>query len=356
MSITVSQKRKLSDEVLINRIRELKEQYGSELVILGHHYQQKEIVYLSDYKGDSFELCQHAAAAGEAKYIVFCGVEFMAESARILARPEQIVIHPDTRAGCPMADMADKFQVEAAWKVIDEIDGAEKYMPITYMNSDAETKSFCGKNGGAVCTSSNSDKLFKWAFAQREKIIFFPDEHLGRNTANDLGIPREEQIIWDQMKELGGNTEEQIRKAKVILWKGFCHVHTWFKTEMIEEKRREYPGAVVIVHPECTEEVVAASDYSGSTKYICDFVEAAAPGSKIVIGTEINLIHRLAHENPDKTIVAISRSLCPNMFKINLKDIVEVMENMGELNVVDVSEEIIVNGRLALERMLEAGK
>lgn len=339
---------------LIEKIRRIKHQMGGELVILGHHYQRREIVELSDYRGDSLQLSQRAAERKDAKYIVFCGVRFMAESAAILAGENQIVQHPDPTAGCPMADMADLEDVERAWTQITEICGQE-VIPVVYVNSSADVKAFVGRWGGATCTSSNALKLFKWAYSQKEKLLFLPDQHLGINTANVMGIPRDERIVWDfTQPELGGNSEEDIKRAKLILWSGHCHVHTWFTVDHILKARRRYPDGKIVVHPECVEDVVNLADYNGSTAFIVRFVEEAPPGSTTVIGTEINLVSRLAYENPDKTVVELSRSLCPNMYKINLRNLLYTLEHPGEVNVVEISDEVKYYASLALNRMLEA--
>ena len=347
----------LGTEELIERIKQIKKDLGKRLVILGHHYQRKEIVYLSHYRGDSFLLSKCAAEQSEAECIVFCGVHFMAESARILAQPHQRVFLPNMRAGCPMADMADIDTVEGAWNDLESVLGAGRMLPITYVNSDAEIKAFCGSNGGLTCTSSNADKAFAWAFDRREKVIFFPDEHLGRNTANALNIPRDQVIVWDWMcpEPLTGHSEEAIQKARVILWKGYCHVHTYFTPNFVREARRSNPGCRIIVHPECPEETVALSDATGSTEQIITFVKAAPPSSVIFVGTEVNMVHRLADEHPDKVVVPLSRSLCPNMWKINLKNLLHTLERFDEREEVIVPSEIVDDARLALSRMLEIG-
>lgn len=340
------------DKILIDRIMAIKDELGKKLIILTHHYQRREIVDLGDFKGDSFGLSQKAAADKSARYIVFCGVHFMAESAEILSQPHQTVQIPDEGAGCWMSDMADIVLVEKAWKELTAITGSESITPIVYMNSDAELKAFCGRNGGIVCTSSNAPAAFQWGFGQREKVFFFPDEHLGRNSGNQLGIPSEEMIVWDPEKPLGGNSPEDIKKARAILWKGYCLVHTRFKVEQIQEMRETYPEAKIVVHPECTQEVVALADAVGSTSYIVKYVENAPPDTTVIIGTEINLINRLAQEYPDKTILELHHSLCPNMFKINLNNLLHTLENIGEYNVITVPEDIKADAGLALDRML----
>jgi quinolinate synthase len=351
----------LSDEKrIIEKIRDIKERLGDKLLILAHHYQRKEIVDLGDFRGDSLELSQKAAADHTAKFIVFCGVHFMAESAEILSRPDQIVQIPDVEAGCWMADMANIHVVERAWEELSHICKSDTVIPLVYMNSDAELKAFCGRKGGAVCTSSNARAAFHWALSRGDKIFFFPDQHLGRNTASRMGISREQMIVWDPEESLGGNTPDTIKKAKVVLWDGYCLVHTRFEVHHVLEMRARFPQAKIVVHPECTEEVVALANAVGSTGFIVKYVEKAPPNRTIIIGTEVNLVHRLALENPDKNIKELHRSLCPNMFRINLRNLLWTLENIGEVNVVTVPAETITDARKALDRMLaftpEAGR
>lgn len=337
---------------MAERIRAHKARLGSGLCILGHHYQKQEVIQHADLRGDSYGLAK-AAAGLEADWIVFCGVEFMADSARLLARPEQVVIHPDTSAGCPMADMADQRGTRRAWDELQaELGATEGIIPVTYVNSDVETKAFTGARGGAVCTSSNAGRVFDWALARGEKLFFFPDEHLGRNTAFDKGLRGDEVRLWNPALPLGGLTGAELRQARVLLWKGFCHVHTHFSVEMIEQARAQTPGLRVIVHPECPREVVAAADASGSTAYILDWVRAQAPGSRIRVGTELNLVQRLQLENPALEVRPLDRSLCPNMWKISQNDLLWVLDRLGEVNVVSVEPEWVADARLALERML----
>ena len=343
---------KAEDRELINKIKSLKEELGDELVILTHHYQRKEIVDLGDYKGDSFGLSQKAAADKAARNIVFCGVHFMAESAEILSQPHQVVQIPEMEAGCWMADMADIIILERAWEDLQSITGADVITPIVYMNSDAEIKAFCGRNGGIVCTSSNAPAAFEWAYKRREKILFLPDQHLGRNSGNDMGIPPDEMILWNPRKRLGGNSPESIKKARLILWDGYCLVHTRFTVKHIKKMRKKYPEAKIVVHPECTEEVVALADAKGSTSFIVKYVDRAAPGSTIIVGTEINLIDRLNRIYPDREILALHDSLCPNMYKISLENLLWTLENIGRVNIVKVPEEIKADARKALDRML----
>ena len=342
----------IANKDMIDKIIKIKQELGNQLVILTHHYQRKEIIDLGDHRGDSFGLSQKAAQDENAKYIVFCGVHFMAESAAILAKDHQTVQIPDMNAGCWMADMADSYLVEKAWNDVTAIVGENIVTPLVYMNSDAFIKAHCGKNNGAVCTSSNASKAFEWAFKQREKIFFFPDEHLGRNTGNHLNIPANEMIVWDPEKPLGGNSEQDIKKAKVFLWKGYCLVHTRFTTDDMKAMRKKFPGAKIVVHPECTQEVVKASDAVGSTSFIVKYVAQSQPGSTIIIGTEINLIKRLAMEYPDKNILPLKDSLCPNMYKINLKNLLTCLENIGKTNIVTIDEAIKKDAFIALENML----
>lgn len=345
-------KSQIDEKYFIEQIQAIKEALGEELIILTHHYQRKEIVDVGDYRGDSFGLSKTAAEDKAARFIVFCGVHFMAESAEILSQPHQTVQIPDQDAGCPMADMADIHNVERAWKDVASITGEDAIMPIAYMNSDARIKAFCGCHGGAVCTSSNALAAFGWGFGRREKIFFFPDKHLGYNTGNQMGIQLDEMIVWNPNKPLGGNTQESIKKAKVILWDGHCHIHTRFRVEHVSKMRKEYPEARIVVHPECTREVVELADAVGSTSFIVKYVENAPPDTTIIVGTEINLINRLSLENPDKKVLDLHYSLCPNMFKINLKNLLWSLENIGQANVIKVPEAVKTDARIALDRML----
>lgn len=345
-------KAQLDRAEMIERICARKRELGKQLIILTHHYQRKEIVELGDFVGDSFELSRRAAADRDCRYIVFCGVHFMAESAAILAQAHQVVQIPNTQAGCWMAGMAEAETVKSAWEQIESAAGQGLTMPVVYMNSDAELKSFCGRRGGIVCTSSNASKAVRWAFAQREKVLFFPDQYLGRNVANDLRVPLEQIIVWSPGKPLGGNDPDAVRRARMILWDGYCLVHTRFTVDQVKKMRSEFPEAKIVVHPECTPEVVGLADACGSTSYIVKYVREAPAGSTVVIGTEINLIHRLALEYPDKKVLDLHNSLCPNMFKINPANLLQTLENLGEMNVVKVPEDIRAGARLALDRML----
>ena len=352
----------MGDQDLIDNILEKKAELGPRLVILGHHYQRREIVELSDFKGDSFQLSRNAASQPDADFIIFCGVHFMAESAEILSGPHQTVQLPDLRAGCPMADMADIFQVEQTWRELDKVCGVEHFTPITYMNSTADLKAFCGRNVGAVCTSSNTSAVFDWAFKQADKILFFPDEHLGRNTAKKKGIPKEKMIVWDPNAELGGHTPKQIHNADIILWKGYCHVHTYFEPEHVKTVRDKYPDATVIVHPECTPPVIQLADEVFSTEGMCKYARTSS-ALEIIVGTEVGLLYRLQKENPEKKFYPASRqAICPNMKLITLEKILWLLENMnhlpqakrGEVKYeVKVPEDIRTKAKKAVDRMLE---
>lgn len=352
VAATVTTPHDLDEASVVERIGEIRKRYGRKMVILGHHYQRREIVELSDYRGDSFELCRAATRQDEAEFIIFCGVRFMVESARVLARPDQCVYHPNERAGCPMADMANSSLVEGAWADLEQRGLAESTIPVTYMNSDVELKAFTGRHGGIVCTSSNASRVYDWAFERGERIIFYPDEHLGRNVANSKGIAREEVCVYDPRLPLGGLEEEEFRNAKVLLWKGFCHVHTHFTVAHIDEAREKWPDVCVMAHPECTEEVIAASDFSGSTSQMCKRVEEAPAGSVFAIATEINMIHRLACEHPDKQVHTLSRSLCPNMYRVNLYNLYDTVRDLENADKVELPELVTAEARLALDRML----
>ena len=346
--------REMDREEIRRRIQERKKELGKRLVILGHHYQRQDVIDFSDFRGDSLGLSQRAAAQTDCEFIVFCGVAFMAESAEILRQDHQKVQHPDPDAGCPLAEMADVVAAQRAWKVVSETVDPERVIPVTYMNSDAELKAFCGNRKGAVCTSSNAPRVFQWALTEGEKVFFFPDEHLGRNTARKLGIPKEKILLWDPfVSPADEDIRNKIRDATLILWKGFCHVHTLFSTDHILDARRKYLGAKIVVHPECNEEVVMMADASGSTEYISRYVEEAPAGSTIVVGTEINLVERLDQEHLDKKVCALARSLCPNMFRVDLANLLWTLDKIGEVNRVVVDPEIKAGARKALERMLQ---
>jgi len=340
------------DEDLKKRVQKSKDRLGSRLMILGHYYQQDEVIEFADATGDSFALAKIGAANKDAEYIVFCGVHFMAEVSDILAAPGQKVYMPDPTAGCPLADMAEGSEVEDAWEVLKEAGVADDVVPVTYVNSSAELKAFCGKHGGTVCTSSSAPHAFDWALGQKSKIFFFPDENLGRNTAHKKGFKDDRMVLWDPRKERGGVDIEKLKDASVILWKGFCHVHTFFTVDHVLEAREKYPGCLVAVHPECSAEVVDASDAAGSTSFLIKYAEDAPEGSTVVIGTEINLVSRLARELRSKKVVPLKRSLCPNMFKTSLRDLCTLLETFPDENLIEVPEYIRGDAKLALERML----
>jgi quinolinate synthase len=344
------------DTSLDERIAVAKAKLGKDLVILGHHYQRDEVVKFADFRGDSLKLSQQAAQA-EGKYVVFCGVHFMAESADILRRDQQIVVLPDLNAGCSMADMADIGQVEACWSELGSVLDTKKIIPVTYMNSTAAIKSFTGEHGGSVCTSSNAAAVMKWAFARGEKVLFLPDEHLGRNTGYRMGIALHDMVVWDPFEELGGNTEEALRKAKIILWKGYCSVHQRFLPEHVERVRRKHPGIRVIVHPECRFEVAEAADEIGSTEGIVKAIRASAAGTQWAVGTEIHLVNRLGKEVKDRTVISLDPSVCvcTTMFRITPHHLLWALENLAADNVVNqisVDERTRHFARMALDRML----
>jgi quinolinate synthase len=348
--------KQMGAEELDRRIEAARAALGSRLVILGHHYQRDEIIKHADFRGDSFKLSQQAAGRSEADYIVFCGVHFMAESADILSGAHQQVILPNLAAGCSMADMANIDDVEAAWEELAEVCGAGT-VPVTYMNSAANLKAFCGRNGGVVCTSSNAKKVLEWAFERGERVFFFPDEHLGRNTADKLGIPQERCVVWNPRLPMGGLDEATLRAATVILWKGFCSVHARFNVRQIAQARAEHPGVTVLVHPECRREVVQAADLDGSTEYIIDAVRKAPAGSTWAIGTEINLVRRLQAEHPDKTIFCLDPVICPcsTMYRIHPAYLAWVLEALVDgqvLNRIAVDADTAHQARVALDRML----
>ena len=349
----------LGGEELRGRIGAARAKLGTRCVVLGHHYQREDIIQFADYRGDSFNLSRWAAEKADAEYIVFCGVHFMAESADILSAPQQKVVLPNMSAGCSMADMADPEDVYACWDELTEA-GFEGIVPVTYMNSAAALKGFCGKNGGIVCTSSNAPKVYDWALERGSKVLFFPDQHLGRNTGLKKGISLDEMVVWDYTLpygSLGGNTREQLERAKVILWRGWCSVHRRFSVQQIEKARAEHPDVRVIVHPECTMEVVQAADMDGSTEFITKTITEAPAGSTWAVGTEINLVSRLARENPDKTVFCLDPVVCPcaTMFRIHPAYLAWTLESLAEgrvVNQVVVPEETARNAKVALERML----
>lgn len=349
----------MDGEELDRRIQAARAELGQRLVILGHHYQRDEIIKYADYRGDSFKLAQLAAARSEAEYIVFCGVHFMAESADILSGPHQQVILPNPAAGCSMADMANIAEVEECWEMLlDQLSEDAGIIPVTYMNSAANLKAFCGRNGGVVCTSSNAPKVMQWAFSQGKRVLFFPDEHLGRNTALAYGIPSEQMFVWNPKDPMASDSaDEEIGRAKIILWKGYCTTHMRFSLQQIEKARIDYPGIKVIVHPECRQEVVAAADLYGSTEYIIEQIEKAPAGSQWAVATEINLVRRLALAHPEQFIFCLDPIVCPcsTMYRIHPAYLAWVLEGLvqGEvINQVKVDEQTVHWARVALERML----
>ena len=357
MYFAVPQKyRQATDEELIAAVRDAKFRYGSRMIILAHHYQRLEVAQLGDVVGDSYELSKAAAQKKDAEYIVFCGVHFMAESANILSAPHQKVFLPNPLAGCPMADMADIDDVLAAWQHLEEIGLTRSMLPLSYMNSAAVLKAFCGRQGGLICTSSNAKAAYKYVFDRAERLFFFPDENLGYNVGRWMGLTDDEIVIWDFRSELGGIPPEKLQRAKLILWKGHCHVHTNFKAVHVDEVRRAYPGVKVVVHPECTWDVVEKADAVGSTKFIVDYISRQPAGAAIAVGTEINLINRMAHVHPDKKIFELSGKTCPvcaNMYRTTLADLAFTVENMDTCQTIRVPDDIKADARLALNRMLE---
>ena len=348
---------KMKPEELDARIAEARAALGTRLVILGHHYQRDEIIKYADYRGDSFKLSQYAASQGVSEYIVFCGVHFMAETADILSAPYQKVILPNLTAGCSMADMAHVDDVHDCWDDLQDVLGDNSVIPITYMNSTAGIKALCGSNNGIVCTSSNAPATFEWAFNQGGRVLFLPDQHLGRNTGLKMGIGLDEMIVWNPFKPLGGHTEDELRRAKVILWQGHCSVHTRFTVAQIEQAREKHPDVNVVVHPECTMEAVQAADFNGSTEYIKKMIEEAPSGSAWAVGTEINLVNRIGTENPDKTVFCLDPVVCPcaTMYRIHPAYLAWMLEGLNHelvINQITVDEDTAQYARIALDRML----
>jgi quinolinate synthase len=347
---------KMDSEERSARIWSLRRQLGERLVVLGHHYQRDEVIQFADFRGDSFKLSQQAAERSDAEFILFCGVHFMAESADILSQPHQRLILPNLEAGCSMADMAKAEDVQACWEALGAA-GINGVVPVTYMNSAASLKAFCGRNGGIVCTSSNAPRVLHWAFARGEKILFFPDEHLGRNTGAAMGIEQANMVVWDPFQPLGGNSVEALQNATMILWKGFCSVHARFTVEQISIARERYPDVNVVVHPECRLDVVQAADAAGSTEFIIDQLRAAPAGTTWAIGTEINLVNRMQAELPDKRIFCLDPVICPcsTMYRVHPAYLLWTLEH---LVAGDVVNEIVVDpatrrdARVALDRML----
>ena len=359
----------LENEELAARIQAVRNHLGSRLLILGHHYQQDEVIAQADLRGDSYGLSQHAAESTDCRYIVFCGVHFMAETADILAnRPQKLaeragervpVILPDLAAGCSMADMAAIDQIEDAWDQLGEVIDTEDLTPVTYINSAASLKAFVGRHGGIVCTSSNAKAAIEWAFARTSRVMFFPDQHLGRNTALGMGIALDQMPVWDPYADaLGGSTEAELRRSKAILWKGHCSVHQMFRPEHVRLFREKHPGIKILVHPECPREVFELADESGSTGKIIKTVEAAPPGSKWAIGTELHLVNRLKEEHPEQEIHFLSPvvCMCATMYRINLAHLCWSLENLAAgtpVNVIEVDQDTARWALVALERMLE---
>ncbi|HEY2298215.1 MAG TPA: quinolinate synthase NadA [Jatrophihabitans sp.] len=347
-----------SDPGLVARARAARDALGERAFVLGHHYQRDEVIQFADVTGDSFKLARDAAGRPDAEYVVFCGVHFMAESADILTSPDQAVVLPDLAAGCSMADMADHQQVVEAWDVLQDAGVADVTVPITYMNSSAAIKAFTGAHGGAVCTSSNAERALRWALANGEKVLFLPDQHLGRNTAVlELGIKLEQCVVFDPHKPGGGLTMQQLRDATMILWRGHCSVHGRFTADNVAEMRRRIPDVNVLVHPECRHDVVLAADYVGSTEYIIKTLDAAPSGSSWAVGTELNLVRRLAARHPDKRIAFLEKTVCycSTMNRIDLPHLVHSLESLvaGDvINQITVEPTVAANARLALERML----
>jgi len=347
-----------SDPSLVERARAAKAALGDRVFVLGHHYQRDEVIAFADVTGDSFKLAQQAAGRPEAQFIVFCGVHFMAESADVLTRPDQAVLLPDLAAGCSMADMASFDQVEQCWDVLVEAGVADEVVPVSYMNSSAAIKAFTGRHGGTICTSSNAGRALGWALDKGEKVLFLPDQHLGRNTAvRDRGLSLSDCVVYDPHKPGGGLTVQQLREATMILWKGHCSVHGRFTVSSVDEVRVRVPGVQVLVHPECTHEVVEAADLVGSTEFIIATVAAAPAGSSWAIGTELNLVRRLAQEHPDKTVVFLDRAVCfcSTMNRIDLPHLVHCLETLvaGSLaNRIVVEADTARWARLALDQML----
>lgn len=354
----------MPDDTMGARIAAAREKLGTDAVVLGHHYQRDEVIRFADFTGDSYKLSK-AAAETNAKYMVFCGVHFMAETADILAQPWQQVILPDLNAGCSMADMAEIGQVEDCWESLERagVTASEGIIPLTYMNSAADIKAFCGERGGLVCTSSNARAAFEWAFRRAGKILFLPDQHLGRNTAFAMGIPLNEMVVWDPYQINGGVAPERLRAAKVLLWKGHCSVHQRFLPEHVDRVRREEPGMQVVVHPECRWEVCQKADALGSTERIIDLIERAPEGSSFAVGTEIHLVNRLAKRFAPlgKRVITLDESgcLCTTMYRISPQHLAWTLENLLDgrvVNRIQVNEQVKHWARVALDRMLEIGR
>ncbi|SDI21336.1 quinolinate synthetase [Sinosporangium album] len=347
-----------SDPALVERARRAKAALGDRLFVLGHHYQRDEVIQFADVTGDSFKLAREAAARPDAEFVVFCGVHFMAESADILTTDRQKVVLPDLAAGCSMADMATFDQVEECWETLEDAGVAGVTVPITYMNSSADIKAFCGRNGGAVCTSSNAERALTWAFERGEKVLFLPDQHLGRNTAVlEMGLSLDDCVVYNPHRPNGGLTDEQLKNAKVILWKGHCSVHGRFTAQCVDDVRQRIPGVNVLVHPECRHEVVTKADYVGSTEYIIKTLEAAPSGSSWAVGTELNLVKRLGQMFPDKNVAFLDKTVCycSTMNRIDLPHLVWALESLAAgtvVNQITVDSDTTHWAKVALDRML----
>jgi quinolinate synthase len=358
VSVAINRYTLLDDAECERRIVAARQKLGKRAVILGHHYQRDEVYRHADVTGDSLKLSRHAANS-EADYIIFCGVHFMAEVADILSRPDQISILPDMAAGCSMADMANLANVERAWRELSEVfDPDQTVTPVTYINSAADLKAFCGRHGGIVCTSTNARHTIEWGFKRREKILFFPDQHLGRNTGYRMGIPLDEMAVWDFDKPLGGQTPAALRRAKMILWKGYCSVHQMFKPQHIDAFKKKYPETKVISHPEASFEVCEKSDYVGSTEFIVRTISESAPGTRWLVGTELNLVNRLNERFPDKHVHFMSPTvcMCSTMFRTDPQHLAWVLESLVEgkvVNRIKVRRDDAEPALLALNRMLE---
>lgn len=346
------------DHALDGRIAGARRRLGARALILGHHYQRDEVIQFCHYTGDSFRLARRALEHPEAEFIVFCGVHFMAESADVLRGPGQQVILPDLNAGCSMADMAEFTQVEDAWEQLEDLQLAEEFTPITYINSTAAIKAFCGERGGLVCTSSNAAAALRWAYQRKPRVLFLPDQHLGRNTGYAVGIPLGEMAVWDPRQDQGGNSCERLASSRLLLWKGHCSVHQRFLPEHVDQRRAEHPGIRVIVHPECSFEVTQKADLTGSTEFIIRQIEEAPAGTAWAVGTELHLVHRLAQQHPEQTVIPLDRNACPvctTMFRISPQHLCWVLENLERgqvVNRVQVREIVKAGARLALDRML----
>jgi quinolinate synthase len=361
----------LDNATLTARIQAVREELGPRLLVLGHHYQQDEVIALSDLRGDSYQLSKMAAESRDCRYIVFCGVHFMAETADVLAnRPAKLterdgrrvtVVLPDMAAGCSMADMAEIEQVEDCWEQLGEVIDTDDLMPVTYVNSAASLKAFCGRHGGIVCTSANARAVLEWAFSQRSRVLFFPDQHLGRNTALTMGVGLEQMPVWDPRRPMGGNDEEALRASRVILWKGHCSVHQMFQAAHVDQFRAKYPDIKILVHPECMREVVAKADVIGSTGKIIRAVEESPPGTRWAIGTELHLVNRLKHEHPEQEIYFLSPvvCMCATMYRIDLPHLCWSLENLAAgtpVNMIRVDDRTAADSLVSLERMLEVSR